>query len=68
MTGPAGTLGVVDAPNVTAQRWAEWAATATTDIVPDYYRGETLPDGTVAEQAMWVHADDSIRPEPPDGD
>lgn len=51
--------------NSTAELWAEWAKTATTDIVPDFYRTETLPDGTVADRAWWFHPDSSLRDVPP---
>lgn len=61
----AGRMTVMSDTNSTAELWAEWAKTATTDIVPDFYRTETLPDGTVADRAWWFHPDSSLRDVPP---
>lgn len=58
-------MGTVDSSDLTAQRWAEWAKTATTDTVPDVYKGETLPDGTVADRPWWYHGD-TLKAEPPE--
>lgn len=55
----------MDSSDLTAQRWAEWAKTATTDTVPDVYKGETLPDGTVADRPWWYHGD-TLKAEPPE--
>ena len=55
----------MDATDQTAALWAEWAATATTDTVPDFYRTETLPDGTVADRPWWFGNDGVLRDTPP---
>lgn len=56
----------MDSPTDTAALWAEWAATATTDVVPDFYRTEPLPDGTVADRPWWFHDDGSLKDTPPE--
>lgn len=55
-------LGEVD------RMWREWAENATTDIVPDRYIGEKMPDGTLATTYWWYHDDGSLRDAPPDAD
>jgi hypothetical protein len=45
-------------------RWSDWAATATTDLVPDRFTGEPVPGG-VATEPMWFHADGKLYNTPP---
>lgn len=48
-----------------AAQWAEWAPTATTDVVPDRWPGEPLPAGGVADRPMWFHDDGELHDTPP---
>lgn len=54
--------------NEVSRMWSAWAETATTDTVPDIYKGERLPDGTVADRPWWYHpgANYPLRDWPPD--
>lgn len=56
----------MDTTDQTARLWAEWAATATTDTPPDFYRTEPLPDGTIADRPWWFHDDGSLKDTPPE--
>lgn len=51
-----------------SRMWGEWAKNATTDIVPDRYIGETMPDGTTADRYWWYHDDGSLRDAAPDAE
>jgi hypothetical protein len=50
------------------RKWREWAANATTDIVPDRYVGDPMPDGSLASTYWWYHDDGTLRDKPPDAD
>lgn len=46
-------------------RWMAWAKTATTDHVPDRFKGEPMPDGTIADRPWWYQDDNTLRDYPP---
>jgi hypothetical protein len=48
------------------KRWSDWAATATTDTLPDRFIGERVPGGGVATEALWFHPDGQLHHTPPD--
>lgn len=52
----------------TGDMWSAWAKTATTDIVPDRYVGEPMPDGTIADRYWWEHADGKYHDKAPDAE
>ncbi|MFN8052863.1 MAG: hypothetical protein U0Q22_15565 [Acidimicrobiales bacterium] len=46
--------------------WSTWAVGATTDIVPDRFIGEAMPDGTLADRYWWYWPDGTLRDASPD--